>query len=620
MATTCNLKQLNLHLSSTTSEICLSPSWSKEALTEILRSPRQKKSIEIPFAQDISAGKNTYVYDAHTYHTKVPPQGIALLVEYYTNPGEIVLDPFCGSGMTGVAALEKKRQAILSDLSPAATFIAENLCTPIDDTEFLAEITQLLEKSQDIQQKLYLTKCRDCGKPTLLLYMVWSYGLICNRCNHEFILWDVARDERERVRESKIKKEFNCPHCSSHIAKRALKRTKRYPVQIGYKCCGKGNREQTAAPTQDDLAVIEHIESNGVPRDLWYPTDKFPLGINTRQPIAAGIETIEKAYTPRALWAMAYLWKQASSHPNTSIRNKLFFTLTSLYQRVTVFSEFRFWGGSGNIANYNVPHIMNEQNVFTAFRRKAETICWYFRDAPCVPRQLHISTRSACNLSHLPDESIDFVFTDPPFGSNINYSEMNFLWESWLGKHTDNAEEAIISKAQGKSIDDYQILLCRAFLEVNRVLRSDGWMCVVFHNSSEKIWKALQRAIMDSGFEVRAAQTFDKQHGTFKMFVSNNAVGYDLVLHCRKRLSTSKVIAQLAKASVNNVREFVRRQLRAATLYEVRYLHVVRETEFDYRRLYAEWLCQSFTHTEIALDFETFRALAAEIREEEMSE
>lgn len=589
---------------------------SEEALTAILSSRRQRKSIEKPFTEDISAGKNTYVYDTHTYHTKVPPQGITPLIDYYTNPGEIVLDPFCGSGMTGVAALEHKRQAILSDLSPAATFIAENQCTPIEYAGFLAAVDNIIEKSKDVQEQLYRTQCRNCGKPTLLLYTVWSYGLICNKCNHEFILWDVARDEHESVRESKIKKEFNCPHCGSYIAKRVLKRTQRYPVQVGYKCCGKGNKEQTAIPSQDDLEIIKRIASNKLPIDLWYPQNKFPLGINTRQPIAAGINTVDKAYTPRALWAMAYLWKQASNYPDASIRDKLLFTLTSLYQRVTVFSEFRFWGGSGNIANYNVPHIMNEQNVFTTFRRKAATISWYFRDAPYVPRRLHISTRSACKLDHLPNESIDFIFTDPPFGSNINYSEMNFLWESWLEKYTDITEEAIVSKAQNKSVDDYRILLCRAFLEANRVLRPDGWMCVVFHNSSEKVWKALQRAITDSGFEVRAAQTFDKQHGTFKMFVSDNTVGYDLVLHCRKRLFSANVVTQLANASLENVREFIRRQLGLSTHYQVRFLHVTREIEFDYRRLYAEWLCQSFANTEITIDFEQFRVIVAEVRKE----
>lgn len=615
-----NTKQLGLLLPRAASDTSTTDPRSEEVLTEILCSHRQRKSIETPFSEDISAGKNTYVYDAHTYHTKVPPQGIALLINYYTNPGEVVLDPFCGSGMTGVAALEQNRQVVLSDLSPAATFIAENLCTPIDDTEFLTAVDKIIDESQHLQQKLYSTKCRDCGKQTRLLYTVWSYGLICNKCSHEFVLWDVARDERECVKESKILKEFNCPHCGDLIAKRSLKRTKRYPVQVGYKCCGKGNREQTATPSQDDLKVIERVEENGLPKDLWYPTDKFPLGINTRQPIAAGINTVDKAYTPRALWAMAHIWKQASNYSDASIRKKLLFTFTSLYQRVTVFSEFRFWGGSGNIANYNVPQIMNEQNVFAAFRRKAATISWYFRDAPRSRRRLHISTHSACNLKHIADESVDFVFTDPPFGSNINYSEMNFLWESWLGQHTDNTEEAIVSKAQNKTVDDYRVLLCRAFLEANRVLRADGWMCVVFHNSSEKVWGALQKAITDSGFEVRAAQTFDKQHGTFKMFVSDNAVGYDLVLHCRKRPITTNVIAQLGTASLDSVRQFVRKQLQELSNYQVRYLHVTREMEFDYRRLYAEWLCQSFAHTEINVDFETFRSIAAEILKEKNCE
>ena len=612
----CNSKQLKLNDQLISMALLIEEPNSHTSLNEILNSKRNKKSVENPYLKDISAGKNTYVYDAHTYHTKVPPQGISSIIEYYTNAGEVVLDPFCGSGMTGVASLEKGRCAILSDLSPAAVFIAENLNTPIDEFDFISAVDELIEESSDLQKKLYSTTCRDCGKPTLLLYAVWSYGLICNKCGKEFIIWDVARDEKDRVRDSKIRREFDCPHCGKNIAKSKLKRTKRYLVQIGYKCCMKGRKEQTAPPTVEDIEIIERIERKGLPKDLWYPTDKFPIGINTRQPIAAGIDTIDKAYTPRALWAMADLWERASRYPNPLIRNKLLFVLTSLYQRVTLFSEFRFWGGSGNTANYNVPQIINEQNVFKTFRRKAETIRWYFRDAPRVTRPLHVSVKSACNLDHLPDKSVDFVFTDPPFGSNINYSEMNFLWESWLRNYTDNTEEAIVSKVQNKSVDDYQILLCRAFLETNRVLRDNGWMCIVFHNSSEKVWKALQRAITDSGFEVRAAQTFDKQHGTFKMFVSDNAVGYDLVLHCRKRSNLSGNEKLFARASLESVREFVREKISKSSKYNVHYLHVTRKDEFDYRRLFAEWLCKSFTQTEITIDFEFFRNIVKEVQME----
>ena len=39
-------------------------------------------TMQTPFAGGISAGKNTYTYDAHTYHTKVPPQGISELLSY----------------------------------------------------------------------------------------------------------------------------------------------------------------------------------------------------------------------------------------------------------------------------------------------------------------------------------------------------------------------------------------------------------------------------------------------------------------------------------------------------------------------------------------------------------
>lgn len=607
-------RQLDLSLSGSVEIDSIEDHTSDQTLNQILTSPRNTKIIETPYSMDISAGKNSYVYDAHTYHTKVPPQGIEPLIEYYTNPGDIVLDPFCGSGMTGVAALEKARQVILSDLSPAAAFIAQNLCTPIDDTEFLEAVHRILDESQDVERKLYSTECRHCGKQTFLLYMVWSYGLLCSKCGTEFILWDVARDERETVKESKIKSVFKCPHCREDISKRNLKRTKRYPVQVGYRCCTKRNKEQTAVPSNLDLAVLKYIDQEGLPQDLWFPTDRFPLGVNTRQPIAAGIDTVDKAYTPRALWAMAYLWQKASTHSDSSIRNKLLFTLTSLYQRVTVFSEFRFWGGSGNTANYNVPHIMNEQNVFTTFLRKAKTISWYFRQAPSSLRRLHVSVRSACNLNHIPDESIDFVFTDPPFGSNINYSEMNFLWESWLRTHTDNTEEAIVSSFQQKSFDDYRVLLCRSFLEANRVLKPNSWMCVVFHNSSDKVWNSLQRAIIDAGFEVKGAQTFDKQHGTFKMFVSDNAVGYDLVLHCKKVSSTNAHGVLLEKSSTDKVREFIGKQLEKSGKYAFRYLHVSRRAEFDYRRLYAEWLCSSFPQSEISIDFEGFRRIVDNVR------
>lgn len=564
------------------------------------------QSTQLASKGNIVAGKNSYVYDAHTYHTKVPPEGIATLIEYYTQPSEIVLDPFCGSGMTGVAATENGRQAILSDLSPAATFIAKNLNTPVSAEKYWNAVCAILESAKELELNLYGTHCRSCNALRPSLYTVWSFGVLCSHCNKEFILWDVIRDEKPKSKDSKLKKEFDCPHCHKNLLKRTLIRTKRYPVEIGYKCCVKGLTEQKAIPDVYDLEKIKNITQESIPSDLWYPTNSFPDGINTRQPIQAGITSVDKAYSPRALWAMAYLWQKASQWNDEEIRSKLMFTVTSLYQRVTWFSEFRFWGGSSNTANYNVPAIANEQNVFKTFERKAKTILLYFKNAQDIKRNVQVSTRSACNLEHLQDASIDYIFTDPPFGSNINYSEMNFIWESWLGIHTDTKDEAIVNKIQKKGFKEYEILLTKAFLEMNRVLKNNGWLSVVFHNSSAQVWQCLQTAIQNAGFKIEGTQTFDKKHATFKQFVSDNAVGYDLILNCKK---------SVIKASYSNevdiiptVTDFIKKQLvNNPSDYQIKYLHVHRKTEFDYRRLYSEWLAYSLPRIKATIDFEQFR-------------
>lgn len=57
-----------------------------------------------PFAADVSEGKNDPIYNAHSYHTKVPHKAIIRYILHYTKPGDVVFDGFCGTGMTGIAA------------------------------------------------------------------------------------------------------------------------------------------------------------------------------------------------------------------------------------------------------------------------------------------------------------------------------------------------------------------------------------------------------------------------------------------------------------------------------------------------------------------------------------
>ncbi len=567
------------------------------------------RTIKTPASGGVSAGKNTYTYDAHTYHTKVPPQGIAEVVKQYLPQGGLVLDPFAGSGMTGVAARALGYDVILNELSPAASFIADRFTRRIDPELFAAGVRAISEATVVVRRDLYTTHCRECKKSAEIQYTVWSYIVKCTSCSGEFVLWDHCRSYGRTVREHKILSEFPCPCCKTTIKKSRLARTKAVPVLVGYKCCRKVQVEHPPSP--QDLIKIESIERSPPLAKGNYPTFPLPDGMNLGQPKRHGLTSIDRFYTPRNLAAMSHIWRAIHHIADAELAGYMGFIFTSLYQRVTRLSEYRFWGGSGNTANFNVPYIFNEANVFTTFERKARTIGDHLET---TARQYHgrcvVRTGSATELKFLPDKSVDLVFTDPPFGANINYSEMNILWESWFNVFTDNKHEAIINKYQNKDAQRYGDLMQESLAECHRVLRPGHWMLLVFMNSSQDIWEQLRRAIAGAGFSLERMDIFDKQHGTFKQFVSDNTAGSDLILHCRKGTAArhqSGVIENTTDASA--VFEFLRQ--REGHLPTVPYLHVKRHEEIDYRMLYSEWLATGMLGRGQVCDFASFRDLVS---------
>ena len=556
-----------------------------------------------PLDEEISAGKNTYTYDAHTYHTKVPPQGIAYVIEKYLPEGGVILDPFCGSGMTGVAARYLGYDVVLNELSPAACFIAHNFVRTVDSVEFNHAVLRVLGTLDELRQKLYSTECRECGAEVELLYTVWSYKLECNRCKEIFVLWDHCRKYGNNVREHKLLKKFPCPHCGEEVNKSYLKRHTVVPVFLGYRCCSNKIMEHPLG--QLDHERIENAKSLSKEYIDHAPQNELPDGVNLNQPKRHGLDTIDKLYTARNLTACAALWSEIKRIEDPELAAALAFVFTSLYQRVTRMSEYRFWGGSGNTANFNVPHISNESNVFVTFKRKAKSITDHFTTtAQSYRGRSVIRTGSATNMSFLPDNSVDFIFTDPPFGANINYSEMNILWESWLGAFTNATLEAIMNKAQGKDIDAYQDLMTASLREAYRVLRPDHWMVLVFMNSSEEVWNALREAINGSGFSIEKINIFDKQHGTFKQYVSDNTAGADLMIHCKKDSSLAPA-SPFQPLSFKSVSAFIDQECGQVPVLP--FLHVKRKAEVDYRTLYSRYIAAAMRDGSAFVDFAQFR-------------
>jgi DNA modification methylase/DNA-binding XRE family transcriptional regulator len=569
-------------------------------------------TVNQPPFNGMSAGKNTYTYDAHTYHTKVPPQGIAELLKHYLPAGGILLDPFAGSGMTGVASRVLGYDCILNELSPAACFIANRFISYVKPTIFEAGVNAILNSLIDLRKTLYTTICRECGRRTEILYTVWSYRVLCSSCGHEFLLWDHCRKYGARSRDHKILSEFPCPACTQILHKSRLKRTIAEPVQIGYKCCGSRQQEVMHPLNKTDLELIYRLEITAPLAEGFYPQIELPDGLNLRQPRFHGINSIDRFYTPRNLAAMSHIWRAIHQIEDLNLAAHLAFIFTSLYQRVTRLSEFRFWGGSGNTARFNVPFIFNEANVFLTFARKARTIQDHLEaTASHYQGKAFVIENSATLLDYLPDDSIDLIFTDPPFGANINYSDMNYLWESWLGKFTDTRTEAIINRLQGKDVYDYQHLMSLSLKECYRVLRSGHWMLLVFMNSSSTVWTALRSAIADAGFKIKKVDIFDKQHGTFKQFVSDNTTGCDLVLHCLKPDEMQQFdTTQEPKTCKESIITFLK-EVDFSKQINV-YLHVSREQEIDFRKLYSEWTANAILQNTDVLDFAEFRSIVEE--------
>lgn len=587
---------------------------SPESLQSVLLSNLQPAQTPAkPVATGASAGKNTYTYDAHTYHTKVPPQGIVEFLNHYLPDGGLVLDPFAGSGMTGVATRISGHDVILNELSPAACFIAHNFTEIVDPDLFVGALNEIMDSLADLRQWLYSTDCRECGRPVEASYFVWSYRVNCYCCDAEFILWDHSRKYGRTVREHKILAAFHCPICGELLQKKKLPRTYAEPVIVGYKCCRNEIREHP--PSDADIGRIAEIEAEAPFATGYIPTTELPDGVNLNQPKRHGLTSIDSFYTTRNLAALSQIWRAIHCIDDIEVASAMAFVFTSLYQRVSRLSEYRFWGGSGNMARFNVPFIFNEANVFMTFRRKAENILDHIETtATQYTAKKAVVCGSATEMSCIPDESVDFVFTDPPFGANINYSEMNILWESWLGEFTDPSDEAIINRVQGKGIDEYGELMQRSLTECHRVLRKEHWMLLIFMNSSAKVWEELKRAIRAAGFTLERADIFDKQHSTFKQFVSPNTAGCDLVIHCKKTRDIVETTHQPPSLSLNeSIRDFLQ-DYRGRVPTTV-YLHVSRSEEIDYKFLYSEWMSYALVRDHELSDFSTFREIAFEVLE-----
>jgi len=493
-----------------------------------------------PFAQPTKAGKNTAIYNAHSYHTKVPPQGIVPYIEHYTEPGDLVLDPFCGSGMTGVAALMTGRHAILNDLSPAAVHIARNYCTPVDVAALRAEFERIKAAVKDEFDWLYGTTCDRCDGTATIQYTIWSDVFECGRCGAELVLWDIAVDGES----GKVRENFQCATCGASWRKPQLRWLKSVPVVTNYECARCKPKRAQHAVTETEKSRVAQIQAKSIP--YWFPTTSFLeqdwemwRGVHRDQ----GITDVSRFYTSRNLTALATLWSRVDSSVRPSLRAALRFALTGIMDRASIRYRWNASRPTGVMSGtLYVPSISYEFNAQEMFARKLEAIIAAQADLSATAHgEVATHVGSAMDLADILTQTVDYIFTDPPFGSNIFYADCNLIWEAWLNEgFTDQSQEAVVhlKHRQRNTLPDYARLMTDSFREMFRVLKPGRWASVVFHNSDDRIWETILDATRAAGFEMAEINAFDKEQLSFKGIRGQKGLervtNKDIVLNLRK--------------------------------------------------------------------------------------
>jgi len=495
-----------------------------------------------PFDKPVKAGKNTPIYNAHAYHTKVPHQGIIPFIEHYTEPGDLILDPFCGSGMTGVAALlcpSGSRHVILNDLSPAAIHIASNYCTPVNVNELkngFDRIKSAVKEEFDWLYETYHTDSESGEKiPAMIQYTIWSDVYRCHPkkrntekhpinpdgCGMEIILWDVAIDRDT----GKVKDKFKCPNpkCGETWKKTELKRVRSVPVVTNYVYTDpKTNKKQRAEHpvTEFELRRIKEIESKEIP--YWYPSNSLEKKSEMYIRCALHLRNIERAsdfYTKRNLWALSRMWKETETFP-PRLFDAYKFLLTAININVSRMWKYKADRKGGSVSGtLYIPSLSIEQNVLGVISRKTKNV-YQALSLGNKSAKVFTAIQSATSLD-IPKSCVDYIFTDPPFGSNIFYADCSFLWESWLGEFMDESKEAVWNKSRkpsigGKTLEDYKNLMFESFQEMHRLLKPNRWATVVFSNSNDRVWEAIQDAAHHAGFIIYGGKEFDKIQRSFK--------------------------------------------------------------------------------------------------------
>ena len=435
--------------------------------------------------RQIAPKAHTPMYNFHKYWSRKTWNVVGKFIETYCPQNGIVLDPFGGSGVTAIEALKIGRKVIISDISPLATELTRLTILPVEEVRLVKAFNKIEKKVKNKILDLYKTKCRKCNKELVFDCAIWK-GNTCAEIRYK-----------------------KCQYCGDE-------------------------RRKNTKLEKYDKDLLKKIENHNIIE--WYPKNKL-YHINGKPfKEKQQFESLDELFTKRNLYALAIVMEAIEEEQNKEIKDFLKIGFTSIvhlcsnmtpvrptrplssawtehsYWFANEFMEQNVWEKfeSGILGKQGIVKAKQDSNKYFKNVRFAKNLKQIFEDKA----DIYIYTGSCIDImKKLEDEGgtkgcIDYIFTDPPYDSSIQYGELSYLWVAWM-KMDDGYLEGIVSdeiinnKRQDKDFDVYHSLLRNSFEKMFNVLKPDKYLTVTFHNPSFKVRNATIRAGILTGFELQ---------------------------------------------------------------------------------------------------------------------
>jgi len=470
----------------------------------------------------------TGIYSMHKYWSKKPYNIIRDFILRYTNKGEIVIDPFCGSGISITESIFSGRKVIGIDINPSAIFITRQMIKKAPIKLICEEFSKLESEIKDVINSFYVLKRGD--EKFIGTHFIWK--------------------------DSKL-------------------------TEVWYKKNIKSRTKVIEEPTEDDLKLALSFSYNKIPYD--YPKDNFFQNsrINTNRE-----NHIYDLFTPRNLMALSLLMDRIEKIENNDVREFFKFCFTASVgqaSRMVFIVERRgkFNGKSRKterkevgswVIGYWLPKENFEINVWNCFENryrkilKAKILLEYkkyiiteannFEELLDTKNLLLINAPSQKALREIPDNFVDYVITDPPHGNRQPYLELSMMWNSWLKKDVNYKDEVVISesKDRAKDIHNYYELLNEVFAEIERMLKPNHYFSLMFNSLDDETWINLITDTNKLNFELEKVETLEYSANSVVQDTRGAGLKTDFILTFRK--NQNKIIKKIELISAKNNKDY----------------------------------------------------------------